>query len=73
MEIYLQLFPQTELQYYHPRRAEGLNVLKHNYSVGRTSLSYTEGLLYGISYQSHINLQTAMQALNKDLKKTWPD
>ena len=51
------LFHKTEPQRYHLRREEGFNVPKYNYSIGRTSLSYcTEGLLLGISYQSHINL-----------------
>ena len=36
------LFHKTEPQRYHLRRAEGLNVLKYNYSIGRTSSSYRE-------------------------------
>ena len=34
------LFNKTEPRHYHLRRAEGFNVPKYNYSIGRTSLSY---------------------------------
>ena len=45
------LFP--ELRRYHLRRAEGFNVPKYNYSIGRTSLSYRGPIAWNILPESH--------------------
>ena len=47
------LFHKTEPWRYHLRRAEGFNVPKYNYSIGRTSLSYRGPIAWNILPESY--------------------
>ena len=64
------LFHKTEPRRYHLRRAEGFNVPKYNYSIGRTSLSYRGPIAWNIlpeSYKLIDSWASFKQKIKKDL------
>ena len=64
------LFHKTEPRRYHLRKAEGFNVPKYNYSIGRTSLSYRGPIAWNIlpeSYKLVNSWATFKQKIKKDL------
>ena len=64
------LFHKTVPRRYHSRRAEGFNVPKYNYSIGRTSLSYRGPTVWNIlpeSYKLIDSYASFKQKIKKDL------
>ena len=66
------LFYKTEPRHSHLRGAEGFNVPKYNYSMGRTSLSYRGPIVWNILPEPYKLTGSYASFKQKIKKKTRP-